>query len=260
MRLAANISWLFAEVPFLDRPARAASAGFEGVEALFPYDTDPDALRKALDAAGLPLVQINTPLPATGERGLAAIPGAEARFRDDFRRATAYARAAGAGRIHVMSGTAAGPEARATLLGNLRWAVAETQDLALAVEPLNAADAPGYFLGDFDLAAGVVEELALPRLGLQFDAYHAERIHGDVAGCWARTGRLACHVQVAGAPRRNEPDRGSADMDEFFRRLGASDYEGFVGAEYRPDGATADGLGWMKTARDAFGEGRKELT
>ena len=40
-RLAANLSMMFNEVPFLDRFAAARSAGFEGVEFLFPYEFPP---------------------------------------------------------------------------------------------------------------------------------------------------------------------------------------------------------------------------
>ena len=36
-RLAANLTMLFTEFPFLDRFERAARAGFKGVEFLFPY-------------------------------------------------------------------------------------------------------------------------------------------------------------------------------------------------------------------------------
>ena len=37
-RFAANLSMMFNEVPFLDRFAAAAKAGFHGVEFLFPYE------------------------------------------------------------------------------------------------------------------------------------------------------------------------------------------------------------------------------
>ena len=37
-RLAANLSMMFNEVPFLERFAAARKAGFEGVEFLFPYE------------------------------------------------------------------------------------------------------------------------------------------------------------------------------------------------------------------------------
>ncbi|MFN2459987.1 MAG: hydroxypyruvate isomerase, partial [Candidatus Velthaea sp.] len=37
-KLAANLSMMFNEVPFLERFAAAERAGFQGVEYLFPYD------------------------------------------------------------------------------------------------------------------------------------------------------------------------------------------------------------------------------
>ena len=36
-KFAANLTMLFTEVPFLDRFERAAKAGFDAVEFLFPY-------------------------------------------------------------------------------------------------------------------------------------------------------------------------------------------------------------------------------
>ena len=37
-KLAANISMMFTEVPFMERFAAVARAGFKAVEYLFPYD------------------------------------------------------------------------------------------------------------------------------------------------------------------------------------------------------------------------------
>ena len=38
LKFAANLSWLYTELPFLDRFAAAAQSGFRAVEFLFPYD------------------------------------------------------------------------------------------------------------------------------------------------------------------------------------------------------------------------------
>lgn len=53
MKLAANISLRHQQLPLLERIAAAARDGFEGVEVLFPYDINPQALRSALGDAGL---------------------------------------------------------------------------------------------------------------------------------------------------------------------------------------------------------------
>src|SRR5690349_25142140 len=82
-RLAANLSMMFNEVPFLDRFAAASKAGFDGVEFLFPYDHPAAELRKRLDGEGLTQALFNMPPGdwANGERGLASLPGRHAEVR-----------------------------------------------------------------------------------------------------------------------------------------------------------------------------------
>ncbi|TNC74922.1 hydroxypyruvate isomerase family protein [Rubellimicrobium roseum] len=247
-RFCANLSWLFPELSFLDRFAAARAAGFGAVEVLFPYDHPAPRILERLDATGLPLALINGPPPnyTDGPRGFAALPGGEVRFRTDFRRAARVAATLGARHLHLMAGAAEGPEARATYVANLAWAAAAAPDLSLTIEPINRHDMPGYFLADFGLAAEILAEVAAPNLRLQFDAYHAHRITGDVPGTWDRVRPLVAHVQVAGHPGRHEPDRGEIDYPALFDRLDADGYAGWVGAEYQPRGRTEDGLGWMR--------------
>lgn len=246
-RFCANLTFLFPELPFLDRFAAARSAGFAAVEVLFPYDAPAPAMIERLAANGLDLVLINCPPPnyTGGPAGMAAVTELTERFRSDFRRTVRLARVLGARIVHVMAGAAEGAQARATYADNLRWAAAEAPDLTLTIEPINRHDIPGYFLSDYGLAADILAEVGAPNLRLQFDAYHAQRITGDVPGTWARVAPLVAHVQIAGHPGRHEPAGGDIDYPAFFARLDAEGYRGWVGAEYHPLGATADGLGWM---------------
>ena len=70
-RLAANLSMMFNEVPFLERFPAARKAGFEGVEFLFPYEYRAQELRSRLVGEGLTQVLFNMPPGdwAQGERG-----------------------------------------------------------------------------------------------------------------------------------------------------------------------------------------------
>ncbi|MEC8908487.1 MAG: hydroxypyruvate isomerase, partial [Pseudomonadota bacterium] len=52
MKLTANLSLLYTELPMLERFAAAAEDGFTAVEIQFPYDTPADELRRALDDTG----------------------------------------------------------------------------------------------------------------------------------------------------------------------------------------------------------------
>ena len=81
LRFDANLRWLFTEVPMLERYEAAAKAGFKGVEVAFPYDVPAAETAARLQANGLELVQILTPLDwAAGERGIAVLPDRVADF------------------------------------------------------------------------------------------------------------------------------------------------------------------------------------
>lgn len=249
-RFCANLTFLFTNLPLLDRPAAAKAAGFSGVEILFPYDEPAAQIAEAARLAGMPVVLINAPPPnwSGGPRGYAAVPGGEDRFEKDFLRALRFAEVLGARHLHLMAGIGAGAEAHAAFLRNLRWAAAHAPGQSLVIEPVNPADTPGYFLNDFHQAMEILAEVDAPNLGLLFDTYHAHMIHGDVPALWQACRTRVAHVQVAGVPGRNEPDRCDIDYPAFFALLDEGGYDGWVGAEYRPDGATEEGLAWLRRA------------
>jgi hydroxypyruvate isomerase len=207
-------------------------------------------MRDELVLNALPLIVINAPPPnyTGGERGFAAVPGLEARFRRDFTRVLRYAQVLKPRHLHLMAGACDAPGARATFVENLRWACQQAPGQSLLIEPINQGDMPGYFLADYDLAEAVIAEVGAPNLGLQFDAYHAQIITGDAQAAWARFGAGARHVQIAQTPQRSEPDAGEIDYPAFFAALDAAGYDGFVGAEYIPAGTTEAGLGWLPRA------------
>ena len=248
-RFAANITMLFTEVAMLDRPGLAQQAGFDGVEVLFPYDWAIKDWEAAL--AGLPVALINTPPGdwVAGDRGFAAMPGDVGRFQDSFLRAAELATRLKVDRVHVMAGVAKGPQAEQTYLDNLAWAAAQAPELRLVVEPLNVEDMPGYFLNDFDQAGRILDDLGLDRVGIQFDLWHAARIHGDAEAVWARHETRISHIQIAGFPARNEPGGGGFDLTGLCARVDEMAYDGWIGAEYRPTRATVHGLMWLSALK-----------
>lgn len=247
-RFCANLTMLFGEEPLPSRIGAASDAGFEAVEILFPYDDNAAELRVLLDRYEMPLALINGPPPnyTGGERGFAAVPASVDRFRRDFRRVLRYAKTLQAERIHLMAGVAEGHEAESVFIENLQWAADQAPEQPLTIEPINRADMPGYFLADFDLAVDVLEAVKAPNVRLQFDAYHAHRITGDVSSTWDKVKHLVDHVQVAGFPGRHEPDIGEIDYGRFFKQLDADGYQGWVSAEYNPKEDTQKGLKWLK--------------
>ncbi|MFA8443373.1 hydroxypyruvate isomerase family protein [Yoonia sp.] len=246
-QFCANLTWLFTELPFLERFAAAKEAGFDAVEVLFPYDVNAQDMVNALSRHQLQMALINCPPPnyAGGPQGFAAVPGLEERFKKDFGRALRYAQTLGARHLHIMAGVAEGDEAKGTFVNNLRWAAAEAPAQSLTIEPINNETMPGYFLNDFNLGREIITAIDAPNLRLQFDAFHAAKITGDVMGTWDAMRDITAHVQVAQTPDRSEPDRGEIDFPAFFAELDAQGYAGWVSGEYKPRHATADGLSWL---------------
>lgn len=252
MKFAANLSYLWPELPYLDRFDAAAEAGFEGVEVLFPYDVPAKDTQRALMRTGLSLVLIAAPPPnyTGGMRGFAAVPEAEDRFRYDLRRALRYCDALRVPVVHVMCGVATGADARATLVANLRAASEITPaGITITIQPVNGGDMQGYFLDSYDLAAEILQEVGAENVGLQFDSYEAHLMHGDAAAIFDQHRALIRHVQIADAPGRGQPGAGQIAFDALFAGLERAGYEGWVSAKYTPDGATEDTLGWLADLR-----------
>jgi hydroxypyruvate isomerase len=253
-RFAANLSMMFNEVPFLDRFAAAAKAGFEGVEFLFPYDFPAAEIRKRLKGEGLTQALFNMPPGdwANGERGLTSLPGRQSEFHEAVKRALDYAAELECRHVHCMAGIP-GPDvapgtAAALFAANLAWATerASPAGVKLVIEPINHRDMPGYFLNTQAQGAAVIEAIGRDRLGLQFDLYHVQITEGDISKRMEKHMPIISHMQIADVPARNEPGTGEIGWAYLFRRMDELGYTGWVGCEYRPAGDTVAGLGWRE--------------
>ena len=249
---AANLTMMFNEWSFLDRFEAAAEAGFTAVEYLFPYEAPPEAIAERLARNGLQQALFNLPPGdwAAGERGIAALPGRFADVKSDVERALDYAAATGVQRLHLMAGLADPSDEGATAcyrrsVAHAAGRLAE-KGIDLLIEPINGRNMPGYFLNDFGIAERLIDELALANLKLQFDIYHRQILHGDVAMALRRLLPVTGHIQIASVPSRHEPDGEELNYPYLFEEIDRLGYAGFVGCEYTPRGGTLDGLAWFK--------------
>ena len=253
-RLAANLSLLFTELPFLERFDAAARAGFLGVEFQFPYAFDAAHIARAAQLAGVQVVLHNLPAGdwTAGERGIACDPARVADFRAGVPQALAYARELGVKRLNVLAGICpAGvsrEQAEATLVDNLRFAAEalSAEGVRMMVEPINGKDIPGFLLNTAADGLRVLDAVGASNAYLQYDAYHMQRSQGELTdtlrACLKRVG----HIQIADVPGRHEPGTGEINYAWWLRELDAMGYRGWVGCEYIPQGRTEDGLAWMR--------------
>lgn len=191
-RFAANLSFLFNEVPFLDRFAEAAQAGFRAVEFAFGYDYQASEIAARAQAAGVEVILINAPPGefAAGDRGLASLPGREHEFQASVATALRYAKAMRCPKVHVMAGAL--PEQADEAEIARRWRLfkrhlefacteAAKQGITVMIEPINRRDFPHYLMTTQAQAHAIREELARPNLLVKVDFYHAQVVEGDLA-------------------------------------------------------------------------------
>ncbi len=252
-RFSANLGFLFTEVPFLVRFDAAARAGFKAVEFPSPYDHAAEEVARAARDASLEVVLINLPTgdEDKGDVGLTGVPGREADYAVSLEKALHYAAALDCPRLHTMAGIVpdgmSDEDCMTVFADNLATACAAAGETGrdIMIEPINRLDMPGYILSYQDQARRLIETVRAPNLKLQFDVYHCQIMEGDLARSFKRLLPLIGHVQISDNPGRHEPGTGEINYRYLIPEMARLGYDGWIGCEYKPKGATEDGLGWM---------------
>lgn len=257
LKFCANLTMLFNEVEFPARFEAARRAGFSAVEYLFPYAWPKETLAAALGDNGLTQALFNLPAGDwdKGERGMAAVPGRQAAFRESVGRAAEYAQVLGCKTVNCLAGIPDPKEEpkriRATFVENVRFAAdtLKKSGVRLAIEPINNFDIPGFWLNRVALASDIIAETGSDNAYIQYDFYHQQRTGGELVATFKQHQKRIAHVQLADNPGRNEPGTGEINYPFVLGELDKSGYEGWIGCEYRPRGETAAGLTWMAPYR-----------
>jgi hydroxypyruvate isomerase len=251
---AANLTFLWTELPFIERFGAAREAGFAHVEYMFPYEHPAKDVKTRLADNGLEQVLFNLPAGdwAAGDRGIASDPGRVDEFRAGVEQALAYADALNVAQLNCLAGRRLDgvdeAEQWSTLVENVRHAARRlgATGRRLLVEPVNTFDVPGFLLPTTDDALRLLDEVGEAGVLLQFDAYHVQRMEGDPASRLRSLFDRVGHVQVADNPGRHQPGTGEIDFDALFGLLDDAGYPGAVGLEYVPEPDTAASLGWLE--------------
>lgn len=253
IRLSANLGFLWADRPLLERIELAAANGFRAIELHWPYETAAGEVRKLCQQHDLKLLSVNTPQGdvASGDAGLAAQIGRETEFKATFELALEWALESSATMIHVLPGMANTLEpalAWDTLVANLRWAadLAKPHGITLLLEALNPRDKPGYFYHTQQASDSVRQAVERDNLKLMFDVYHVGVTEGDVLTKLVHFMPNIGHIQIAAVPSRREPDEGEIRYEAVFDQIAALGYEGWVGCEYKPRTTVEEGLAWRQ--------------
>lgn len=254
MRIAANISMLYTDLPLLDRIGAAAEAGFSSVEVQFPYTCDAQHLLEALTRFRMPLVLMNMPAGdlMSGGAGIAAIPRKQAEFDEALQQALNYAAVVRPAAVNVLPGRLAEKvprkDALNTLIHNLHKAASAFAELGIKVtfEAINPLDMPGFLVTSPEDMSYILHEVAHPNCFAQVDIYHMTRQgYGAEHVVQCLSGRIG-HVQFADCPGRGEPGSGEVDFSSWKHVLQGDGYLGSWGAEYSCPTPTLQSLQWLR--------------
>jgi len=256
-RFSANLSMLFTEGDFLERFNKAADAGFEAVEFLFPYAWEAERLVDVLNRYGLRQVLHNLPAGdwGAGERGIAGLADRVDEFKGGVEQAIHYARTLKCPRLNCLAGVIPSgvlPEVfRETLVDNLRFAAArlEKENIQLLVESLNTEDVPGFYPSRTADALALLAEVNHPNLWLQYDIYHMQIMEGNLIQTIQTHLQRIAHMQLADVPGRHEPGTGEINFTNLFRSIDQAGYAGWIGCEYIPSRKTEETFKFIKENR-----------
>jgi hydroxypyruvate isomerase len=254
MRFSANLTFLFKDVPFLERFERARAAGFAGVEFMWPAAEDLSGVEQAVLDAGVEVALFNFDAGdiAAGDRGLCSDPSRTPAFRANVPVALELAGRIGCRRLNALIGLRLPEldlEAQLELAReNVSWAAARaaSDGASVLVEAVNSFENGPYLLDTTERALDFITSVGSDNVLLQYDAYHMQRMEGNVVATIRRVADRIGHVQIADSPGRNEPGTGEINYRFVLDALAAVGYGDWVGLEYNPSTPrTEDSLGWM---------------
>jgi hydroxypyruvate isomerase len=255
VRFSANLSFLFKEVPFAERFAKARAAGFTGVEFMWPGAEELPTVERAVAQTGLEVALFNLDAGdiSAGDRGLLSDPDRAHRFRENVPVALELAAKVGCPRLNALVGVRLPElelEAQLELARqNVAWAAeqAQVQGASIMIEAVNTFENGPYLLDTTAKAVKFLDAVHADNVALQYDVYHMQRMEGNLSDTIARVLSRIGHVQIADPPHRSEPGTGEINYGYILDLLERSGYTGWVGLEYNPSTATTEeSLGWIK--------------
>ncbi len=239
----------FKELPFVDRIAAVADAGYEAAEFWGHANKDLPAVAAAAERSGITI----TSMTAAGNL---IDPSHHGQAEVDLRAAIEAARVVNCKRLIVLTGNTMPrrthcAQIRTVAEGLKRLApIAAEADVVLVLELLNSRyNHPGYFLDNSEDMSAVLRAVDHPNAKALYDIYHAGIMEGNIIENIRSNLDIIGHFHAAGIPGRNEMKAGEQNYPAICRDIDAQGFDGYLGLEYKP----------LKPSRESLIETREWL-
>jgi len=251
LRLVPDVTMMFPDGDLRERLALARKSGFSAVEGGVP--DKPRELKNALAAEGMSFLCMSAGRgrDEADAMGLAAIPGRQEAFRESILEGIAAASELSCRIMHAVGGLVQDGERdeyEKVYRDNLHFTCerAAEADIQILIEPICAARQPRYIVQTHAKALEFVYSIGAPNLGLMADIYHARMAGEALLEIVQKHADRIPLVQVADAPVRRQPREEDPELDAIFCALADQGWQGWISAEYVPDGPLTESLAWTR--------------
>jgi hydroxypyruvate isomerase len=253
---------VFNGLPFEERLAKVAEAGYSNVELVGEYSKWSDADFARADAARKSL---GIRFDATAGLGVGVSnPATADAFLAELRQALTPMETLGCPAMIVLSGDVvpgltreaqhqASIETLKRAASMIEGRKIDGQPVRLLLECIHVEERPKYFLTSAAEAIDVVRAVNHPQVQFLYDIFHEQMGFGNLIEKLEKHIDLIGLVHVADVPGRHEPGTGEINYGNIFHKLAQLNYRHNVAMEFRPSGDPVTALQAAKALAFAAG-------
>jgi len=247
---------VFGDLPFEERLAKVAEAGYSNVELVGEYGKWSEAdFARANEARKRLGIQFD----ATAGLGHGvADPSAREAFLGELGQAMKPMETLACPAMIVLSGNVVPGMSReaqhAAAVETLKRSAAlvegrtiDGQPVRLLLECIHLEENPKYFLTSADEAIEIVHAVNHPQVQFLYDIFHEQMSYGNLIEKLEKHIDTIGLIHVADVPGRHQPGSGEINYVNIFRKLAALDYRHTVAMEFMPIGDAVAALREAKT-------------
>lgn len=254
---------VFTKLPFEERLAKVAEAGYRNVELVGEYRN-----WSATDFANANAARKRLGIEFDATAGLAhgvADPAVRDAFLAELKQAIVPMETLGCPAMIVLSGNVVPGLSREAqhqaAVETLKQAAAlvdgrqiNGQPVRLLLECIHLEENPKYFLTSADEAIEIVRAVNHPQVQFLYDIFHEQMSYGNLIDKLDKHSDVIGLIHVADVPGRHEPGTGEINYANIYRKLAALNYHRVVAMEFRP---TGDEVTALRLARERAGSAAK---
>lgn len=173
-------------------------------------------------------------------------------FAREMEKALEVGKTLGARCVTVLSGDDTGEERKhqhESIVAGLREVapMAESAGVIIVLEASNRrVNRPHNYLTSSDETFEIIDEVGSPFVKMLYDIYHQQISEGDLLSrIIPNIGKIG-HFHAAGVPNRHELYLSEINYDFLFEEIRKTDYDGWIGLEYRPTVPPEEGMAGLK--------------